>query len=151
MRHRGIDRIESWTARQRIVGVKAVSFEEYCLKEAFGGPPALPESLLLQAAIDLTGWLVMLSTEFTSLWLADELGRAVFANPLRPGGRARMSATVVAWNADALVCQVDATADGTPLLTSGPWQGRIVPLADFRNPDDMRVLYSEIAAPGAGG
>lgn len=150
MKHRGLDRLETWVPRASIVGIKAVSFEEYCLKEAFGGPPALPESLLLQAAVDLAGWLVMLSTDYGRLWWPEECEEARFAARLRPGGRARLAATVLAWDEAAMTCRVEGTVDGAPLFAAGPWRGRLLPLADWRDPADMRVLYSEIAATVAG-
>ena len=39
MKFRLLDRILEWAPYERLVGVKAVSFEEYELKQAFGGGP----------------------------------------------------------------------------------------------------------------
>jgi len=44
MKFRLVDKIVAWSPYQRISGIKAVSFEEYCLKEAFGDEPRLPET-----------------------------------------------------------------------------------------------------------
>ena len=64
MKFRLVDKITSWAPWQHIRGVKAVSFEEYSLKESFGETPRLPEMLLLESFLQLGNWLVVLSSDF---------------------------------------------------------------------------------------
>jgi 3-hydroxymyristoyl/3-hydroxydecanoyl-(acyl carrier protein) dehydratase len=147
MKFRGLDRLGSWAPRQWILGDKAVSFEEFTLAERFGGEPCLPTGLLLQAGVDLASWLVMLSTDFQGFWLPREVGPTRFLAPLRPGGRAVIRVEVSSWSTEGqMICRISAHQGEKQLLAGEEWAGQILPLEKFRNPDDMRVLFSEIQA-----
>ena len=74
MKLRMVDRILDWKPRRSIVGVKAVSFEEYSLKSPWGRKAALPESLLVEALFQLGNWLIMLSSDFTQMGLVKDRG-----------------------------------------------------------------------------
>ena len=63
MKFRLVDRILDWEPRRVIRGVKAVSFEEYELKRAWGDEPCLPESLVLESLLQLGNWLVIRSSD----------------------------------------------------------------------------------------
>ena len=56
MKFRMVDRIVEWRARERIRGVKAVSFEEYCVRSPLGFDERLPESLVLESIFQKRSW-----------------------------------------------------------------------------------------------
>ncbi|MCL2701774.1 MAG: hypothetical protein FWE88_08810 [Phycisphaerae bacterium] len=200
-----VDRILEWQPRQRIVGVKAVSFEEYslrsCLECSTGVPPvsrmgvspmqrglgndalesaraatvlcdkvqfiattgetpvghmggtpmlhstaALPESLLMESLFQLGNWLIVLSSDFTRMGLLVRVEEVAFYEPLRPGQSLRMDVEVTRYREDGIAFNGIATAAGRPIASGKGCLATPVDLADFHNPDDLKVLFSEIYA-----
>jgi 3-hydroxymyristoyl/3-hydroxydecanoyl-(acyl carrier protein) dehydratase len=147
MKFRMVDKIVSWQPRQAIRGVKAVSLEEYCLKAPFGGPPALPESLLLEALFQLGNWLVMLSTDFQQMGMIVRVGEVRFDDRLRPGQRLDMFVTARSFRDDGVLLDGQAAVGGRPIAYGVGCLAVPVPLADYADPADLRVLYSQIHRP----
>ncbi|OIP21939.1 hypothetical protein AUK22_11085, partial [bacterium CG2_30_54_10] len=98
MKFRLIDKITGWETRSRAVGIKAVSFEEYCLKQAFGDSERLPESLELQAVFDLACWLVILSSDFKKTACPISVEKIEFKNFLLPGQRMEVRVEVASFD-----------------------------------------------------
>ena len=82
MKLRLVDKIFAWSPYQSISGLKAVSFEEYCLKEAFGDEARLPESLLLESFLQLGNWLLLLSSDYNQIGMVSR--RCAFTLFFRP-------------------------------------------------------------------
>ena len=144
-----VDRILAWQPRRSIRGVKLVSFEEYQLKEPLADEPCLPESLLVESLFQLGAWLVVLSSEFTERpsWYASR-------KSVSSVGCTRAKASV--WRSSAKLPQ---RRRRTRRAESG-WRRTIaegigclaapIPLADYQDPESLRVLFSEIYLPEAG-
>src|SRR5512133_912918 len=90
MKFRLVDKITSWAPWQSITGIKAVSFEEYCLKEAWREQPRLPEMLLLESFLQLGNWLVMLSSDFQQMGMLARISEVRFHESLLPGQRLQL-------------------------------------------------------------
>ena len=112
MKFRMVDRILDWQRRRAIRGVKAVSLEEYFLKDAFGDEPHLPETLLMESLFQLGNWLVMLSSGFQQMGMVVRVGSVRFADRLRPGQRLDMEVVVRNWRADGISFDGTASAAG---------------------------------------
>jgi 3-hydroxymyristoyl/3-hydroxydecanoyl-(acyl carrier protein) dehydratase len=147
MKFRMLDRIDAWEPQRAIRGVKAVSFEEYELREPLGYEPYLPESLILESLFQLANWLVILSSDYGEMSLGAQLDEARFLRPLVPGSRMELDVVVTAWGDQG------ATVDGTvsdgrqTIVTVQRCLLSFVPLAEYHDADDLRVLYSEIHRP----
>ena len=151
MKFRMVDRIVDWQPRRRITGVKAVSFEEYSLRAPWGGQPALPESLVMECLFQLGNWLIVLSSDFTRMGLLVRVEEVRFHEPLGPGQSLRMDIEVVAYRDDGIVFNGIATAAGRPITSGRGCLATPVDLADFHDPSDLKVLFSEIHRPPAEG
>jgi 3-hydroxymyristoyl/3-hydroxydecanoyl-(acyl carrier protein) dehydratase len=159
MKFRMVDRISAWEPRQVIRGIKTVSFEEYELRKPLGYEPYLPESLILESLFQLANWLVILSTDYTQMCVGAQWDEARFLDTLGPGSRMAMEVTVSGWRDDSVI--VDGivsdgiVSDGTvsdgrkTVVTVRRCLAAFVPLADYYDPDDLRVLFSEIHRPDA--
>jgi 3-hydroxymyristoyl/3-hydroxydecanoyl-(acyl carrier protein) dehydratase len=144
MKFRMIDRILAWKPRRTIRGVKAVSFEEYELRKRLGDEPCLPESLVLEALFQLGNWLVILSSDFTRMGLVVQWREVRFPARLRPGRRLHIDVTVRRWRDDGMLFDASAS-DGQQTIVAGSRCLAVpAPLADYYDPDDLRVLFSEI-------
>ncbi len=147
MKFRMVDRILSWEPRKSIRGLKTVSFEEYNLKAPFGDEPRLPESLLVESLFQLGNWLIMLSSDFTEMGLVVRFQEVRFDAPLRPGGRMLMELEVLSYRSDGVLFDGRAF-DGDHLIGTG--RGCLatpVPLTDYFDPENLKVLFSEIHRP----
>lgn len=147
MKFRMIDRIVDWTPRRAIHGVKTVSFEEYQLREPLGYPPHLPESLILESLFQLANWLVILSTDYQQMCIGAQWDEASFFDTLRPGSRMLMEVTVDGWRDDSVIVEGLVSNGLQTVAAVRRCLAALVPLADYYDPDDLRVLYSEIYRP----
>ncbi len=150
MKFRCVDKIVSWAPHQRIAGVKAVSFEEYMLKDAWGDEPRLPEALLLESFFQLGNWLILLSSDFRQMGVVVRMTEARFHDALRPGQQLRMEVTLARQHDDGFEFAGEGRVNGRPIITGLGCLAAAVPTADYQNPDDLRVLFEEIFEPEPG-
>ena len=144
MKLRMVDRILDWAPWRCIRGVKAVSFEEYSLKQPFGEAPRLPETLVLASLFHLGNWLITLSSDFSLMGIVGTAGEVRFASPVGPGERMLMEVTVERRRRDGLLLSGVGRVGSREVASGAGWLVIPVPLTDFHDPDDLRTLYSEI-------
>ena len=147
MKFRMVDRILSLEPKRRIRGVKTVSFEEYSLRRALGMSERLPESLLTESLFQLGNWLIIVSSDFTQMGLVVRTSRLEFLEPVGPGGRMVCSVTVRRYRDDGIVFDGEARVAGRVVARGSGCLAVPTDLADYCDPDDMRVLFSEIHRP----
>ena len=147
MKFRLVDKITSWAPYQHISGVKAVSFEEYSLKEAFGDEPRLPELLLLESFLQLGNWLIILSSQFQQMGMVARISEVRFHDYLRPGQRLCLEVRLVHRREDGFELAGQGQAEGRRVISGLGCLACPVPLAEYLDPEDMRVLFSEIYQP----
>jgi 3-hydroxyacyl-[acyl-carrier-protein] dehydratase len=147
MKFRMVDRILDWQSRRSITGLKTVSFEEYCLKSAFGGEACLPESLLMEGLFQLGNWLIMLSSDFEQMGLLVRVEEMIFREQLKPGQKLRMEVNVVSYRGDGISFGGKAIVGNREIASGRGCLATPVALADFHNPEDLKVLFSEIYRP----
>jgi 3-hydroxymyristoyl/3-hydroxydecanoyl-(acyl carrier protein) dehydratase len=147
MKFRLVDKIVSWSPYQRISGIKAVSFEEYCLKESFGDEPRLPETLLLESFLQLGNWLILLSSDFKETGMVVRISEVRFHGFLLPGRQLRMEVTLVRRREDGLELSGTGQVDGQTIITGLGCVAVPVSAAELVDPANLRVLFSEIYEP----
>jgi 3-hydroxymyristoyl/3-hydroxydecanoyl-(acyl carrier protein) dehydratase len=147
MKFRFVDRITAWSPWERIQGVKAVSFEEYQLKEAFGDEARLPETLLLESFFQLGNWLILLSSGFQQAGCVVRLGEARFHDALRPGEVACLDVTVTRRHEEGIEFAGKGRAGDRVIITGVGCLATTVSAADWFDPDDLRVLFEDIGPP----
>src|SRR5512138_604499 len=136
MKFRLVDKITSWSAWQNIAGVKAVSFEEYSLKEAFGEQPRLPEMLLLESFLQLGNWLVMLSSDFQQMGMVARISEVRFHDSLLPGQRLHLEVKLVRRRNDGVELVGQGQRDGRSVISGAGCVAGLAPLAEYQNPDE---------------
>ena len=147
MKFRLVDKITSWASWQHISGIKAVSFEEYSLKEAFGEKPRLPEMLVLESFLQLGNWLVMLSSDFQQMGTVARISKVQFHDDFLPGQSLRLEARLTRRREDGFELAGEGLVNGRHVISGLGCLASPVPLVDYMNPADMRVLFSEIYEP----
>lgn len=151
MKLRMVDRILSWQPRASIRGIKTVSFEEYSLKEPFGCEPYLPESLLMESMFQLGNWLVMLSSDFQQMGVLVRTREIRFHELARPGRQLLLNVDVRRYRDDGITFDGRVLVDGRVIAEGRGCLAAPVALSEYHDADDLRVLFSEIYRPDAGG
>ena len=147
MKLRMVDRILDWQPRQSIRGIKVVSFEEYQYKEPFGDAPCLPESLLVESLFQLGNWLVILSSDFTEMAVVVRFEEICFRQRLGPGASLRLEVDVRSYHGDGVVLDGRGMIGTRTIVEGRGCLATPVPLADYADPADLQVLFSEIHRP----
>ncbi|MCP4711006.1 MAG: hypothetical protein GY869_20470, partial [Planctomycetes bacterium] len=143
MKFRLVDKILNWQPQQKIQGIKSVSFEEYSLKSAWADEPCLPESLLMESLFQLGNWLIMLSSEFTQMGLLVRYNEIQFYKQLGPGQSAYLEVVVRSYRPDGIVFDGQALVDDQPIASGKGCLALPVELAEYYDPENQRVLFSE--------
>jgi 3-hydroxyacyl-[acyl-carrier-protein] dehydratase len=151
MKFRFVDKILSWTPHERIRGVKVVSFEEYCLKERFGDAPRLPETLLLESFLQLGNWLILLSSDFQKIGMVVRISEVRFHDSLRPGQRLELDVALTCRREDGFEMSGEGRVAGQTVISGFGCLATPVPAAEYVNPADLRVVFSEIYSPETAG
>ena len=90
MRYLLIDRITEWKAGETIKGIKNVAMSEDFLEFHFPKNPVMPGVLLLEALVQLAGWLEAASTDFRSWFLLTKVHKSRFYGFAFPGDRVEL-------------------------------------------------------------
>ncbi len=144
MKFRLVDKITSWAPWQNIGGVKAVSFEEYSLKEVLGEQPRLPEMLLLESFLQLGNWLVILSSDFQQMGMLARILEVRFHESLLPGQKLQLEVKLVRRRNDGFELAGQGHVNGRTIISGAGCVAALTPLAEYQNPQDVKVLFSEI-------
>lgn len=147
MKFRMVDRIVKFEPRRSIYGIKTVSFEEYHLKSPFTDRPCLPESLVIESLFQLGNWLIMLTSEFSQMGLVIRTNEVEFIRPLGPGQNMFMEVQVRSYRDDGILFDGQALVNQHVIASGKGCLASPVDLADYHNPEDLKVLFSEIYRP----
>lgn len=86
-----LDKIESFTPDERLVGTKQVSYSEEYLQDHFPEFPVLPGVLMLEAATQASAWLLRLTEDYAhSVVVLKEAKNIKYADFVRPGSQLRV-------------------------------------------------------------
>ena len=147
MKFRLVDKIVAWSPYQSISGIKAVSFEEYCLKESFGDEPRLPETLLLESFLQLGNWLILLSSDFRETGMVVRISEVRFHGFLLPGQQLQMEVTLARQREDGFELSGEGRVNGRTIISGLGCLAVPVSAAELVDPANLRVLFSEIYEP----
>ncbi len=147
MKLRMVDRITGFRPRESIRGVKVVSFEEYQLKAPLADEPCLPESLLMESVFQLGNWLIMLSSAFSQMGLLVRVHEVQFHRSVPPGRTVEIDVRVRRYRDDGVLFDGQALIGDDVIAVGSGCLATCVPLSEYRDPSDVKVLFSEIYRP----
>jgi 3-hydroxyacyl-[acyl-carrier-protein] dehydratase len=147
VKFRLVDQILFWSPYQSIRGIKTVSFEEYGLKEAFGDEPHLPESLLVESVLQLGNWLILRSSDFNQMAMIVRIAKINFHGFLLPGQRLEMEVTLSRLHDGFFRMAGEGRVNGRTIVTGMDCLAVPAPAREFVDPEDARVVFSEIYRP----
>ena len=144
MKHRMVDRIVAWEPWRNIRGMKAVSFEEYCIRSPLGESEQLPATLVLESLLQLGEWLIIVSSDFTQIGLPQQALSVEFHDALRPGERITIEVTIGERCETDVVLSGVGHVDARSIVNVEGCRLILHPLEQFHSPADLQVLCSQI-------
>jgi len=94
MKWRFVDRIILFVPWLELRTEKAVSLEEYYLRERIGQPGEFPESLMLESCVQSAQWLIAASSSFTQSGIIESIPEFAIKRTLYPGEKSDIVVTV---------------------------------------------------------
>ena len=147
MRFRLVDKILSLQSGRLIETVKAVSFEEYQLCHPLGIDEQWVPTLLVEAMLQSGNWLIIASSDFTQLGLVVQIKKINIKRPPGRGERVRFEVGISSLRSEAALLEGRGWIGDEEVIEGIGCIATLAPLAQFEDPDDLRVIFSEIA-PG---
>ena len=141
MRYLLVDRILEWQPSRSIKGVKNVAMSEDFLEFHFPNMPVMPGLLLLEALVQLAGWLEAVSSDFSHWLLLQNVERCMFYGLTLPGDEVRLELQRSSTASPELshyegFCSV---AGKRRIITE--FNGGVVPLDHFENVEEQKRLF----------
>lgn len=94
MRYMLVDRVADWEPGERITGVKNVAMSEDFLEFHFPKNPIMPGIMLLEALVQLAGWLEAASSDFEKWFLLSKVIKCNFYGFVLPGDQVNLKVAV---------------------------------------------------------
>lgn len=145
MRFLLVDRITEWQPGHIIRGAKNIAMTEDFLEFHFPNNPVMPGVLLLEALVQLAGWLEAISSDFENWFLLRKVDRCLFYEFTLPGDRVDLEvqekARVSQTEKDFLgSCSVDGK-----VRMVADFSGAIVRLEELESVPEQKRLFQFLA------
>lgn len=118
MRFLFVDRIEHIEKNKFARGTKVVSFEEGFLASPYATKGFFPPLLLLEAAAQLTSWLIMYSTDFTLIPMLAKIEKVLLYSNIRCGISLTINVNIHSLNTEGAVINASIIS-GNELVARG--------------------------------
>lgn len=147
MKWRFTDRINSFTPWAELRAEKAVSLEEYYLKERMGQPGEFPEILLLESCIHAARWLIIASSSFAESGMLETVSDFKIKRSFAPGERADILVNITN-KEKSLVNFSCIIRSGDEELVSGNFSFTLHPLHETDSAAERKSLWNELLQTG---
>jgi 3-hydroxyacyl-[acyl-carrier-protein] dehydratase len=148
MRYLLIDRITGWIAGEHIAGIKNVAMSEDFLEFHFPRNPVMPGVLLLEAMVQLSGWLEAASSEFRYWFLLTKVQQCKFYGFAFPGDQVRLEMTRVReTETGQILYSGTCTVEGKKKITA-EFEGELIPLENIEDPAEQERIFQLLTRRG---
>jgi len=113
------DNVTKMVPGKRIEGVKNVSLTDECLRDHFQRAPLFPGSLLIEAMVQLTGWLAIERQDYRLSAVLSILEGVEVASAIEPGSRIELVGELIGSNKKGSVGSASAHCAGERVGTIG--------------------------------
>ncbi|HJP18348.1 MAG TPA: 3-hydroxyacyl-ACP dehydratase FabZ family protein [Nitrospinota bacterium] len=141
MRYLLIDHIVEWKTKENIKGIKNVAMSEDFLEFHFQKNPIMPGVLLLEALVQLAGWLEAASSDFKNWFLINKVIKSNFYGFAYPGDQIELAIELMADpNSSIKTYKGIGTVGGKKIIKS-EFEGKIIPLSEIENIDEQKKFF----------
>ncbi len=141
MRYLLVDRILTLDPGNRITGIKNVAMSEDFLEFHFPKNPIMPGIMLLEALIQLSGWLEAGSSDFRNWFLVSTVLKCSFYSFVLPGDQVELSVSVSpAPSNDLKIYSGTAKVNGKRKIKA-EFQGNLIGLETVEDVEEQRKFF----------
>lgn len=141
MRYLLVDRIIEWRAGEHIRGIKNIAMSEDFLEFHFPGHPVMPGVLLLEAMVQLAGWLEAASSDFQGWFLLQKVHKCMFYGFAFPGDAVELEVRLQGGREGTTRRFLGVCTLGHQRKVVGEFEGETAPLADLAHREDQERLF----------
>lgn len=148
MRYLLVDRIVEVKAGEKIRGIKNIAMSEDFLEYHFPRNPVMPGMLLLEALVQLTGWLEAASSDFRNWFLLSKVRSSRFYGFSLPGDQVELAVEVLPQSGpEKRIYTGIAMVDGKK-KASAEFGGEIIPFEEIEDIEGQRRFFSLLTRDG---
>lgn len=140
MRYLLVDRVTSWESGRFMEGVKNVTLSEDYLEFHFPRFPVMPGSMILEALVQLTGWLETAGSEFSRWFLLEQVQTVKYYGFALPGDQIELRVEVAGEEEGRCLYRGLASIEGERKV-SVDFLGRLADLSDYEDPSEQERLF----------
>jgi 3-hydroxyacyl-[acyl-carrier-protein] dehydratase len=144
MRYLLVDRIVDWQQGESIKGIKSVAMSEDFLEFHFPKAPVMPGVLLLEALVQLAGWLEAASSNFENWFLLNHVERSSFYGFALPGDRVELEVHVKSSQRSAPKCFTGSCSVDSKKKMAAEFAGEIVRLGDIEDVEEQKRVFRSL-------
>jgi 3-hydroxyacyl-[acyl-carrier-protein] dehydratase len=135
-----VDRVTSWEAGKVIEGVKNVTMSEDFLEFHFPRFPVMPGSLILEAIVQLSGWLEAAGSDFSRWVLLEQVRSIKYYGFAFPGDQIVLRVEAKGEEDGRSLFRGSATVEGERRVVVD-FAGRVVKLESYEDPEEQRHFF----------
>jgi 3-hydroxymyristoyl/3-hydroxydecanoyl-(acyl carrier protein) dehydratase len=141
MRYLLVDRITALDPGNKITGVKNVAMSEDFLEFHFPKNPIMPGIMLLEALVQLSGWLEAASSDFEKWFLVSKVLKCNFYGFVLPGDQVHLSVQAgAAPSQDLRIYSATAQVDGKRKVKA-EFQGNLIDLGPIEEVNEQKRFF----------
>jgi len=140
MRYLMVDRVTSWESGKSMEGVKNVTLSEDYLEFHFPRFPVMPGSMILEALIQLSGWLEAASSGFSRWFLLDQVRSVKYYGFALPGDQIELRVEAAGEEEGRRLYKGLASIGGERNVAVD-FAGRVANLAGYEDPGEQERLF----------
>lgn len=144
MRYLLVDRIVDWQPGESISGIKNVAMSEDFLEFHFPKAPVMPGVLLLEALVQLAGWLEAVSSDFENWFLLNHVERSSFYGFALPGDRVELEVQAKSTQLSGpKIFTGSCSVDGKKRMAA-EFAGEIVRLGELEDVEEQKRVFRSL-------
>jgi 3-hydroxyacyl-[acyl-carrier-protein] dehydratase len=141
MRYLLIDHITEYRPDELIRGIKNVAMSEDFLEFHFPKNPIMPGVMLLEALVQLSGWLQAVSSDFSSWMLVTKIIKSNFYSFALPGDQVELEVQRTHdENPDLNLYRGTGTVNGKKKIVA-EFEGEIIPIDEIEDAEEQRRFF----------
>jgi len=148
MRYLLVDRVIEVKEGERIRGIKNIAMSEDFLEYHFPRNPVMPGMLLLEALVQLTGWLEAASSDFKNWFLLSTVRSSRFYGFSLPGDQVDLAVEVSPRAAIGARIYTGTAQVGGKKKALAEFEGKIIPFDEIEDIESQRQFFSVLTRDG---
>lgn len=145
MRFLLVDRIVEWKPGDSIQGVKNVAMSEDFLEFHFPGHPIMPGALLLEALVQLAGWLEAVSSDYRDWFMLRKVQKCMFYGFVLPGDRVELHVRKLSKPDDGTQAFLGTCMVDQKKKIVAEFEGELISLAQLENIEEQKKYFDLLA------